>query len=142
MPWNKNDYPPSMKNLDPRIREKAVEIANALLDDGYEEGRSIAIATAQAKEWNENHPEGENKKENRSSQKNGPVHTSRDHRNLHVVPHEDGWAIKQEGKEQPKHTYRVKKEAEDAAKEMASSKQIRVIVHDKQGKILTSTAYD
>ncbi|WP_072330500.1 MULTISPECIES: hypothetical protein [unclassified Paenibacillus] len=57
MPWTQGDYPPSMKNLDTRVRNKAVEIANALLEDGYEEGRAIAIATAQAKEWNENHPE-------------------------------------------------------------------------------------
>jgi uncharacterized protein YdaT len=33
------------------IRNKAIEIANALLADGYEEGRAIAIATAQAEEW-------------------------------------------------------------------------------------------
>ena len=56
MPWSKGDYPPSMKNLDPRVREKAVEIANALLEEGSEEGRAIAIATAKAEEWNENHP--------------------------------------------------------------------------------------
>ncbi|WP_410768204.1 hypothetical protein [Fontibacillus sp. BL9] len=56
MPWNKNDYPPSMKNLEPRVRNKAVEIANALLDDGYEEGRAIAIGTAKAEEWDKNHP--------------------------------------------------------------------------------------
>jgi uncharacterized protein YdaT len=58
MPWSKNDYPPSMKNLDERVREKAVEIANALLRDGYEEGRAIAIATSQAEEWAANHPPG------------------------------------------------------------------------------------
>lgn len=56
MPWSKNDYPQSMKNLDERVRNKAVEIANALLDEGYEEGRAIAIATAKAEEWDENHP--------------------------------------------------------------------------------------
>lgn len=60
MPWNKNDYPPSMKNLDPRIRNKAVEIANALLEEGYEEGRAIAIGTAKAEEWDQNHPKDEN----------------------------------------------------------------------------------
>lgn len=49
MPWKKNDYPVSMKNLEPRVRNKAVEIANALLEDGYEEGRAIAIATAKGK---------------------------------------------------------------------------------------------
>ncbi|ANS74976.1 hypothetical protein AWM70_10490 [Paenibacillus yonginensis] len=57
MPWSKNDYPPSMKNLDPRVRGKAVEIANALLEDGYEEGRAIAIGTAKAEEWDKDHPE-------------------------------------------------------------------------------------
>ncbi len=61
MPWNKNDYPASMKNLDERVRDKAVEIANALLDEGYEEGRAIAIATSKAEEWDENHPEGKDK---------------------------------------------------------------------------------
>ncbi|KKO52129.1 hypothetical protein [Paenibacillus sp. DMB20] len=59
MPWSKGDYPPSMKNLEPRVRNKAVEIANALLEEGSEEGRAIAIATAKAEEWNENHPEHE-----------------------------------------------------------------------------------
>ena len=36
------------------VRNKAIEIANALLDDGYEEGRAIAIATAKAEEWGQN----------------------------------------------------------------------------------------
>jgi uncharacterized protein YdaT len=61
MPWTKQDYPVSMKNLDPRARGKAVEIANALLEDGTEEGRAIAIATAKAKEWNKVHPLHEEK---------------------------------------------------------------------------------
>ncbi|MNN01626.1 hypothetical protein D3C81_1142510 [compost metagenome] len=56
MPWSKNDYPPSMKNLDTRIRNKAVEIANALLDEGYDEGRAIAIGTSKAEEWDKSHP--------------------------------------------------------------------------------------
>ncbi|MBT2581312.1 DUF2188 domain-containing protein [Planococcus sp. ISL-109] len=50
MPWNKKDYPDSFKNLDPDIREKAIDIANALLRDGYEEGRAIPIALDQARE--------------------------------------------------------------------------------------------
>jgi uncharacterized protein YdaT len=59
MPWTHSDYPQSMKNLDERVRNKAVDIANALLEDGYEEGRAIAIATAQAEKWAKDHPEGE-----------------------------------------------------------------------------------
>jgi uncharacterized protein YdaT len=56
MPWTKKDYPDSLKNFEPRIRNKAIEIANALLDEGHEEGRAIAIATSRAKDWNEHHP--------------------------------------------------------------------------------------
>ena len=51
MPWTFEHYPASMKHLSPLVREKAVEIANALLDDGHPEGQSIRIAIARAKEW-------------------------------------------------------------------------------------------
>lgn len=51
MPWNSDYFPTSMKNLPPLAREKAIEIANALLAEGMEEGRAIRIAIAKAKEW-------------------------------------------------------------------------------------------
>lgn len=54
MPWTKDDYPASMKNLTTRVRNKAIDIANALLDEGWEEGRAIAIATEKAEEWARN----------------------------------------------------------------------------------------
>lgn len=51
MPWSKSNYPDSMKNMEPEVREKAIDIANTLVEDeGYEEGRAIAIAQSQAKE--------------------------------------------------------------------------------------------
>lgn len=53
MPWTKDEYPVSMKNLSTRVRSKAVEIANALLEEGYDEGRVIAIGIDRAKEWAE-----------------------------------------------------------------------------------------
>jgi uncharacterized protein YdaT len=40
-----------MAHLPRAVRAKAIEIANALLADGYDEGRSIRIAIAQAKRW-------------------------------------------------------------------------------------------
>ena len=50
MPWNSAYYPRSMSHLPEVVRAKAIEIANALLDEGYEEGRAIRIAIAKAKE--------------------------------------------------------------------------------------------
>jgi uncharacterized protein YdaT len=40
-----------MRHLAPDARAKAIEIANALLSEGYDEGRAIRIAIARAKEW-------------------------------------------------------------------------------------------
>ena len=51
MPWTVNRYPASMKNLPPRVRRKAVEIANALLDAGRPEGQAVRIGIAGAKRW-------------------------------------------------------------------------------------------
>ena len=52
MPWNQTRYPAPMKPLPPEVREKAIEIANALLREmGYDEGKAIRIAIAKAKEW-------------------------------------------------------------------------------------------
>lgn len=53
MPWTAQRYPSSMKNLPPMVREKAIEIANALLEEGHPEGRAIRIAIARAREWAE-----------------------------------------------------------------------------------------
>ena len=51
MPWDETYYPRSMRNLPEAVRLKAIEIANALLEEGYEEGQAIRIAIAKAKEW-------------------------------------------------------------------------------------------
>lgn len=55
MPWSSNNYPASLKNLTPEVREKAIEIANKLYEEEhYEEGRAIAIATDTAEKWARN----------------------------------------------------------------------------------------
>jgi uncharacterized protein YdaT len=52
MPWTENNYPVSMKNLPPVVRNKAIEIANAILEDGNTiEGIAIATGIKRAKDW-------------------------------------------------------------------------------------------
>ncbi len=53
MPWDESYYPASMKNLPPQIRAKAIEIANALLEEGYDEGKAIRVGIAKARQWGE-----------------------------------------------------------------------------------------
>ncbi len=62
MPWTKKDYPNAMKNLPAVVRHKAIEIANAILEEGkLEEGAVIAIAISKAKETVAHHRESKTK---------------------------------------------------------------------------------
>ena len=51
MPWTETRYPAAMKRLPARVRAKAIEIANALLEAGHDEGMAIRVAIAKAKAW-------------------------------------------------------------------------------------------
>jgi uncharacterized protein YdaT len=55
MPWSAERYPVSMKNLPPRVRRKAIEIANALLAAGRPEGQAIRIGIRSARRWGAAH---------------------------------------------------------------------------------------
>ena len=55
MPWSESYYPPAMEHLSPTVRAKAVEIANALLGEGHDEGFCIRVAIARAHEWAQRH---------------------------------------------------------------------------------------
>jgi uncharacterized protein YdaT len=51
MPWTPSRYPASMQHLPRAVRAKAIEIANALLEEGMEEGKAIRIAISRARQW-------------------------------------------------------------------------------------------
>lgn len=51
MPWTLDRYPAAMRGLPLPVRGKAIEIANALLAAGREEGQAIRMAIAAAKRW-------------------------------------------------------------------------------------------
>lgn len=55
MPWSEYYFPVSMARLDPATRRKAIEIANALLAEGHDEGFCIRVAISKAKQWAEHH---------------------------------------------------------------------------------------
>jgi uncharacterized protein YdaT len=54
MPWSTDYYPNAMEHLSVPAREKAIQIANALLAEGEDEGKAIRVAIAKAKQWAEN----------------------------------------------------------------------------------------
>jgi hypothetical protein len=118
MPWTTTDYPVSMKNLDSKVRDKAVEIANALLEEGYEEGRAIPIAIATAKKWADNDDSDDR-----------AIHQ------LHVVPHPQGWAVRRVAAERASFVFEDREAAQQKAMEMAEDENGTVVIHDENGQI-------
>ncbi|MFN8375013.1 MAG: DUF2188 domain-containing protein [Anaerolineae bacterium] len=119
MPWDTDHYPPSMKNLGPHIRSKAVEIANALLEEGYAEGHAIPIAIATARKW----------AEHADHNRHAGVHQ------LHVVPHPEGWAIRRADARRASFVFNSREQAQHKALEMAEEENGSIIVHDDDGQI-------
>ena len=51
MPWTAQRYPVAMRSLAEPVRLNAIEVANALLAEGMDEGSAIRIAIARARQW-------------------------------------------------------------------------------------------
>lgn len=120
MPWTPADFPASMKNLDIKTRNKAIEVANALLHDGYDEGRAIPIAISTAKKW--------------AAADNDDPEMRNPDRDLHVVPHPDGWAVRGANRERASFVFPTMEEARDKALDMAQTSRVNVILHNELGR--------
>ncbi|PBB04626.1 DUF2188 domain-containing protein [Salimicrobium humidisoli] len=151
MPWDTQDYPDSLKNLDTAVRKKAITIANGMLHEGYEEGRAIPIATEQAKEWYSNASEEDiNKvkqmtdKELRTRDEENPQNSRPElmEKGEHVIAHEDGWAVQAEDAKQPSEVFEKKEEAVSRAKEIAENKGTAAIIHKQDGSIQENISYN
>lgn len=150
MPWNMNDYPESLKNLNQVTRKKAIDIANAMVDEGYDEGRAIPIATKQAEEWYENASDKELEKfmeqgdpTERSAE--GKKYDSRPElmdNGEHIVPHEEGWAVQAKDAKQPSRVLDAKAEAVEHGKEIARNKRTGLIIHRKDGTVEEHISYE
>ncbi|MEN1968466.1 DUF2188 domain-containing protein [Lentibacillus sp. N15] len=149
MPWILNDYPSSMKNLDKVVRKKAIDIANSMVDEGYEEGRAIPIATEQAKEWYKNADKQELADYNQSGKPTERSEEGQRYENNperleegeHVVAHDDGWAVTSSKAKKPTAVYKDKNDAVKRAREIAKNKGTTLTVHKKDGSIQKEQAY-
>ncbi len=60
----------------------------------------------------------------------------------HVVPHEDGWAVKGEGNQRYTAIYKYQDDAIDRARDIAENYGSDVIIHRKDGSIRDRRSYD
>ena len=131
MPWTKKDYPASMKNLPDEVRNKAIEIANALLEErNMDEGIAIATATSRAKDWAANRGKESEAPEGTSRKSDVKKHGE----DRYVTPHGDDWVVKKE-KGKKEEIFSTKKEAVKEAKQEAKESNAAVTIQGKHGRI-------
>lgn len=140
MPWDMNDYPASLKNFDPLLRKKTIDIANALLENGYKDDRAIPIAISQAKEWMNN---ASKKEINELKQENNPKKNDKheiSNNNVDLLDNDvivfykdDRWAVKTKGAKQVSETFDKKIKAVSRAKEIAANKESNIILYKRDG---------
>ena len=74
--------------------------------------------------------------------KNMGVRTRPKTNNQHVVPHDEGWAVKGEGNERYTAVYKYQDDAIDRAKRIAKNYGSDVIIHRTDGTIRDRISYD
>ena len=67
--------------------------------------------------------------------------TRRQTHHQHVVPHDEGWAVKGEGNEKYTAVYKYQDDAIDRAKDIAKNYGSDVIIHRKDGTIRDRNSY-
>ncbi len=62
-------------------------------------------------------------------------------RDIHVVPHQEGWATKKEGTGRVGSVADTQKEAIERARTQAQREKVEVVIHKKDGSIRDSDSY-
>src|SRR4051812_44187172 len=104
-------YPTSMQYMDTPVRDKAFDIFNALLDEGYEDDQAIPIAIAQAKKWAQTYRHG--------NESGGQC--------VHVVPHPDGWAVRRADSIKSNFIFKRMGDAKTKALEIGKREQVGIV---------------
>lgn len=62
-------------------------------------------------------------------------------KNQHVVPHQDGWAVKGEGNAKATKVTTTQQEAIDVARKIAKNQEVELLIHGRNGQIRTRDSY-
>lgn len=62
-------------------------------------------------------------------------------KDIHVVSHPDGWAVKREGGKRASSVHERKEDALDAGGELARKDEVELVIHGRDGKIQDSDSY-
>jgi hypothetical protein len=121
MPYTYNKFPASFIHLRMEERNKAIEMANTLIEEDYDEQMAQVIAISNARQWAYYYyNEG----------LSGKMNT-----NVHLVPNPVGWALMSEDVNTTIFRCVDKTEALLKARIYAKNDKLKLFIHSEQGKI-------
>ena len=62
-------------------------------------------------------------------------------RDYHVVPHNEGWAVRREGSERASSLHRTQGQAIEAGRSLAQNQHTELVIHRPNGQIRDSDSY-
>ena len=62
-------------------------------------------------------------------------------KDVHIVPHENGWAAQREGSSRASSVHRTQAEAIRQGREMAKQDRVELVAHGRDGRIRDSDSY-
>lgn len=62
-------------------------------------------------------------------------------KDIHVVPHKDGWAVKKEGNERASSVHDTQADALKQARDQGRQDKVEVVTHGRDGRIRDSDSY-
>lgn len=139
MPFDRRNYPNSMKKLDKEVRDKAIDIVNAMLEEGYDEDNAIPIAISQAKDWANNASKVELKEIRKKDLKDHEKSKNKPGARLQEADvgvsynyDKEKWQVKSQKATQAEGYYDSKKDAKKRAEEIAENRGSKVITKTKE----------
>lgn len=62
-------------------------------------------------------------------------------RDYHVVPHQDGWAVRREGSDRASSVHDTKQEALQNGRGLAQGARVELVIHGQDGQIQNSNSF-
>lgn len=62
-------------------------------------------------------------------------------KNVHIVPHSDGWAVKIEGNDRATSVHRTQEQAIEAGRDRARRDESEILIHGENGRIRERDSY-
>ena len=63
-------------------------------------------------------------------------------KNLHVIPHNGGWAVRGEGSSRATSVHKSQREAIEAGREIARNRSSQLVIHARDGRVRERDSYN